>query len=157
MQKCTIISVGRLKIPFWRAGVDYYRQKLRHGWKIEELAFKDANSALDIEERKKDESGRIMSVLTNLNGLYTICLDEHGVQLTSKALANLLLSCSQQALQPCFIIGGAFGLSQQILKATSQNFSLSPLTFTHELAQVILWEQLYRADSILRGTGYHHE
>jgi 23S rRNA (pseudouridine1915-N3)-methyltransferase len=157
MQKCAIISVGRLKISFWREGADYYRQKLRHTWKINEIQVKDAGSALRMEERKKEEAGFILSALATVPQSYSICLDEHGEVLTSKNLAGLLQSCAQKALQACFIIGGAYGLAPQVLKETRQSISLSPLTFTHELAQVILWEQLYRADSILRGAAYHHE
>jgi 23S rRNA (pseudouridine1915-N3)-methyltransferase len=156
MHKGTIISVGRLKIPFWRDAADYYRRKLRHTWKLEEIRLKDADGALSIEQRKNDESARILSVLGSLPGIRSVCLDEHGETLTSKNLAEFILSCAEQALQPCFIIGGAYGLAPELLKSAGKTLRLSSMTFTHELAQVILWEQLYRADSILRGSGYHH-
>ena len=57
---------------------------------------------------------------------------------------------------PCFIIGGAYGLCPAVRNKARRVLSLGPMTFPHELAQVLLLEQLYRADAILRGAPYHH-
>ncbi|MDR2893134.1 MAG: 23S rRNA (pseudouridine(1915)-N(3))-methyltransferase RlmH [Deltaproteobacteria bacterium] len=158
MLKCTLICVGRLKTPYWLEAIKTYAQKLRHGLKIEEMTIKDADPALSVAERKNQEGERILAALNGLPpGRLCVALDEHGESLSSKDLAALLDKCALNSRQPCFIIGGPYGLSEAVLTACQRKISLSKLTFTHELAQVLLWEQLYRADSIIRGTGYHHE
>lgn len=58
--------------------------------------------------------------------------------------------------RPCFILGGAFGLSDEVRERCDRLISLGPMTLPHELARVVLLEQLYRAMTILKGTGYHH-
>ena len=158
MQKCTLISVGKIKTAHWKEAAESYRKKLRSSLKVEETAVKDADPALAPAERNRQAGRRILDAAYALpSSACLICLDERGKSLTSKELAALLEKCALESRHPCFIIGGAYGLSEDVLKAAHRKISLSSLTFTHELAQVILWEQLYRADSILRGTGYHHD
>ncbi|MDR1126131.1 MAG: 23S rRNA (pseudouridine(1915)-N(3))-methyltransferase RlmH [Deltaproteobacteria bacterium] len=158
MAKCIILSVGRLKIPFWREAADYYRKKLRHTWKVEEIQVRDGDAALGPDERKRQEGVRLLTALPPASsGAVHICLDEYGREISSQDLAGLLQECQMETRVPCFIIGGAYGLSAEVLQRAHRRLSLSKLTFTHELAQALLWEQLYRADSILRNTGYHHE
>lgn len=158
MAKCIILSVGKLKMPFWKEAAEYYRKKLRHTWKLEEIQVRDGDAALEPEERKRQEGARLLAALPPASGgSVHICLDEYGKELDSKDLAALLKGCLLETRTPCFIVGGAYGLSAELLQSAHRRISLSKLTFTHELAQVLLWEQLYRADSILRGSGYHHE
>lgn len=158
MAKCIILSVGKLKIPFWKEAAEYYRKKLRHTWKVEEIQVRDGEAALPPEERKRQEGARLLAALPPAaSGAVHICLDEYGKECSSKDLAELLRQCQLETRSPCFIVGGAYGLSAELLHCAHRRISLSRLTFTHELAQVLLWEQLYRADSILRNTGYHHE
>lgn len=145
--------MGRLKTPFWRGAAEFYRQRLR-GWRWEEFTVRDAEPALPPEERKKQEGERILAALPR--GYARVCLDGRGLPLDSPAFAAFLEALRIGASPPCFILGGAYGLSARVLEAADRIISLSPLTFTHELAQVILWEQLFRADSILRGSPYHH-
>ena len=158
MQKCSLITVGKIKTAHWREAAENYRKKLRSSLRIEEIVLKDADSSLPAAERNQQEGRRILEAAAALPAAaLLICLDERGSALSSKELAALLEKCALESRHPCFIIGGAYGLSEEVQKAAHKKISLSALTFTHELAQVILWEQLYRADSILRGTGYHHD
>lgn len=84
-------------------------------------------------------------------------LDEGGDSLSSTELAGLIRHMDTNASgRPCFIIGGAFGLAETLRAEAYRLVSLSRLTLPHELARVLLLEQLYRAESILRNTPYHH-
>jgi 23S rRNA (pseudouridine1915-N3)-methyltransferase len=153
MYKAFLISVGRLKTPFWREAADFYRQRLRL-WRWGEIAVRDADPSLPPEERKKQEGERILTALPR--GYARICLHEGGELLDSASFAAFLEGLRAGASPPCFILGGAYGLSGQVLEAADRILSLSPLTFPHELARVLLLEQVYRAESIAAGSGYHH-
>lgn len=155
MSKITIISVGRIKTPFWREAAEHYRKRLENGNQIREIRVKDADPSLPPAKKNAQEGARILEALPA--GHEYICLDEKGKQMESKQLAALLETLSARSRPPCFIIGGAYGLSAEVLAAAHKKLSLSDMTFPHELAQVILLEQLFRADSILRKSGYHHE
>ena len=97
------------------------------------------------------------AILAALPAGYTlICLDAVGEQLDSPAFARRLETLWAEGRPPCFILGGAYGLHARVLERAHRRLSLGAMTFTHELAQALLWEQLFRADSILRRTGYHH-
>ena len=155
MQRCTLIYVGKMKIPFWVQAADHYRKRLSRFWKIEEIQIRDGDGSLALEQRKIQEGQRILAAMPP--GRLHIGLDEKGESISSVDLAALVEKCGLESRIPAFIIGGAYGLSEEVLASCRKKLSLSALTFTHELAQVVLWEQLFRADSILRNTGYHHE
>ena len=84
----------------------------------------------------------------------TVVLDEHGQSLTSEAFARVLDECDRRMV---FVVGGAFGFTDEVRERADLVLSLSPMTFTHEMARLVLAEQLYRAATILAGKKYHHE
>ncbi len=87
---------------------------------------------------------------------FVVVLDEEGKTFDSKTFAARLDAWSQNGARPVlFVLGGAFGLSDAIKKAADSRLALSPMTFPHDLARVILFEQLYRAITILKGKSYH--
>ena len=89
---------------------------------------------------------------------YLIALDEKGKQFTSEALADFIMKRSNESLKNLvFLIGGAFGLDETVLKRANYKWSLSHLTFPHQLVRLILAEQVYRACTILRNEKYHHK
>ena len=156
MKKAALITVGRIKTVFWQKAAAHYRERLvRSGFRIEETVIKDADAELCAETKIATEGEKIMAALPS--GYTNICLDARGQNLDSVNFAELLRQCEERARPPCFIIGGAYGLSGLVLEKTHQILSLGKMTFPHELAQIILWEQLFRADAIRRKTGYHHE
>ena len=154
MPQIQIIAVGRLREPHWKDAAAAYAKRLRHSYDLVETVIKDGDSSLAAADRTAIEGERIVQALQN-NGKI-ICLDEHGAAQTSVAFSRFLRQCFDSASTPCFIIGGAYGLSQAVKDRADKLLSLSPMTFPHELARVLLFEQLYRADSILRGRPYHH-
>jgi 23S rRNA (pseudouridine1915-N3)-methyltransferase len=85
-----------------------------------------------------------------------VALDMHGRKMDSPAFARFIDGCQSNTKgQITFLIGGAHGLDERLLKSTGAAISLSPLTFSHQLVRLVFLEQLYRAFSILHGTPYH--
>lgn len=154
MPQIQIIAVGRLREPHWKDAATAYAARLKRGYDLVETVIKDGDASLPAQERMDVEGTRIMQVLKG--NILPICLDEHGEMMTSVALADFLRKCFDSARTPCFIIGGAYGLSQIVRDKAQKSLSLSPMTFPHELARVLLFEQLYRADTIMHGRPYHH-
>jgi 23S rRNA (pseudouridine1915-N3)-methyltransferase len=105
---------------------------------------------------KKREGEIILEMLGKDD--YLVALDEHGRQMTSKKLAVFLQARANESNKRIvFLIGGAFGIDEPVLNRAQFKWSLSELTFPHQLVRLILAEQLYRACSILRNEKYHHE
>ena len=89
---------------------------------------------------------------------YLVALDEKGKQLNSVSLAEFIMKRSNESVKNLvFLVGGAFGLDEQVLKKANYKWSLSDLTFPHQLVRLILAEQVYRACTILRNEKYHHK
>lgn len=155
MSKLYVLSVGKIKTVFWREAAEHYRARLAKGRQVEVVVARDGDAALPPEARKKQEGERILAALPP--GVCLICLDEHGESMTSAAFAGYLQKLWDASRPPCFIVGGSYGLSPDVLEKAHKTLSFGPMTLPHELAQALLWEQIFRADSILRKTGYHHE
>ena len=148
-----LICLGKLKETFWREAEAEYLKRLSAFAKIEihELREESFGEKDSPEIVKKKEAEKILSVLKKQDGLI-IVLDEHGKQFSSTAFAGQI----KPAGKLTFIIGGPLGLDESVLKIANLKLSLSPLTFTHQMARVILWEQIYRAMMINNGRRYHY-
>ncbi len=148
-----IISVGALKTPHWKDAASHYTKRLSPWCKMESRIVKDGDSALPITKRNAKEGQNILAAINPKD--YLICLDEQGKTFDSKKFAAFLDQL--QSRNPCFIIGGAYGLDETVKKACHSSISLGPMTLPHELAHVVLLEQLYRAWTILHNIPYHHQ
>ncbi|HVF96888.1 MAG TPA: 23S rRNA (pseudouridine(1915)-N(3))-methyltransferase RlmH [Flavisolibacter sp.] len=157
-----------MKISFWalgkphetyvKAGVDEFTKRLSNyflaDWKI--IPAPKNAGLLPEADLKKREGDTILSLLKE--GDYLVALDERGRLVSSEGLANLLQQrANESTRQLVFLIGGAFGLDQKVLKAAKFQWSLSHLTFPHQLVRLILAEQVYRACTILQNEKYHHK
>lgn len=150
-----ILAVGRLRTPHWKSAVDHYAARLNRWRDIREICVKDGDPALPIPDRNADEGKRLLAALAPSD--IPICLDERGKTYASRDFSRFLAELSENASKvPCFIIGGAFGLDPAVRAAAKHLLSFGPLTLPHELARVVLYEQLYRAEAVLRGVPYHH-
>jgi 23S rRNA (pseudouridine1915-N3)-methyltransferase len=127
---------GRMKSGALRAACDDYLQRLRHYAKIEEVEVKEARIPSSADSR-------------------LIALDRAGEGWTSERLAELVGSWEMAGRDIAFVIGDADGLPRPVLERAERAWSLGPLTLPHELARVIVYEQLYRAHTIRRGEPYH--
>jgi len=139
-----VIAIGRLKDKNLASKCDEYLKRLTRFAKVELLELKDSDVA--------EEGARILKSVAAERGL-VLALGEEGEAVTSEKFAALLGSAERKV---SLIIGGAYGLSAEVKGAADRLISLSPMTFTHELARLILFEQLYRAATILNNVGYHH-
>lgn len=131
-----------------REGIEYYQKRLEHYVRV---SIREISGGTN----PKTEGERILKSLSK--GSWTFALDVNGEALNSHGLAGLLAGLETAGHSRfCFIIGGAYGLSQEVLNQVHSRLSLSPLTFTHDMSRLILMEQLYRAYSISAGAPYHH-
>ena len=150
-----LIVVGRLKTACWKDAASHYQRRISRYRPLEITELRDGDAALPVERRNAQEGGRILEALSPQD--VPLVLDERGQELTSPGLAQLLHRLDHEATgRPCFIVGGAWGLDEAVRQRGRHCLRLSAMTFPHELARVILLEQLYRAECILRKIPYHH-
>lgn len=147
--KISIVSVGKSHDEAIESLVSYYQLKVLRQLPLEWVfvphgVTKEKESERILEHVKKDD--------------YVILLDEKGRELTSIGLAEMVENRMVDSVRRLvFIIGGAYGVSENIEKRANYVWKLSSLVFPHMLVRVILLEQIYRALSIIRGEKYHHE
>ena len=147
--------MGRLKTPFWKDAAAHYLARLTRWRRLECTEVRDGDAALPPDRRNALEGRRILEALTPQD--VPLVLDERGLNLTSPRLATLLQQLDHEARgRACFIVGGAWGLDEAVRDRAHRLISLSAMTLPHELARVVLLEQLYRAECILRKVPYHH-
>lgn len=150
MGKCAVICVGKIRADYWRAACGHYLRLLEHWRQVMVIEVRDGGAGGIAREGEQ-----ILSKIPPRD--FPIALDASGRAMTSPQFAQLLRQCDEVEMKrPAFIIGGPWGLDESVLKHCSLHLSLSPMIFTHELARVLLLEQIYRAESILRGSPYHH-
>ena len=154
MRRIRLLAVGRRKTPHWRDAASYYLKRLAHTRQVEETVVKDADASAPLDERKESEGERLLKTVRPQDVL--IAMDEGGKCMPSRDFAAFLRQLHDSGKVPCFVVGGAYGLSDALLRSAGHRLSLGPMTLPHELARVVLLEQLYRAENILSGTGYHH-
>lgn len=155
MTNIRIVSIGRDKDEWVTAGCGHYRKLLARYARIEFLylpALKGAAS-LSADEIKAKEAAKFSAVL---GPGFVIALHDRGKSFDSIAFARELEKIESHARGGLtFVIGGPYGLHESILNRADLVWSLSPLTYPHQLVRLIVLEQLYRAYSIQRGTSYH--
>ncbi|WP_027188330.1 23S rRNA (pseudouridine(1915)-N(3))-methyltransferase RlmH [Desulfovibrio cuneatus] len=156
MKQVRIVAVGRIKTPHWLAAIDFYRKRIATPMRLDEKVVKDADPSLPMAKRLEKEAERL-EALCRFGEETVVCLDERGKNMTSPAFAAWLTTLWDADRPPVFIIGGAFGIGPSLKAKTTHSLSFGAMTLPHELARVVLYEQLYRAESILSGSGYHHE
>lgn len=150
-------SIGRDHEPYVHAGIADFTKRISRYYPVEwKIIPVPKNAAtLSREELKRREGELLLEMLGKDD--YLVALDEHGKQLDSEALANFIqLRGNDSVRNLVFLIGGAFGLDEAVLKRAQYKWSLSLLTFPHQLVRLVLAEQLYRACTILRNEKYHH-
>jgi 23S rRNA (pseudouridine1915-N3)-methyltransferase len=134
-----VVAVGRLKCAALRATCDDYLERLRRYTRVEEREVKD--------------EGRVLAAVPE--GARLVALTRRGEEWTSGQLAEWTGRWERDGRDVTFAVGGADTLPDAVVRHAERLWSLSRLTFPHELARVILYEQLYRAYTIRRGEPYH--
>lgn len=153
--KILLIAVGRSRGALTEATADYEERAARY-WKLEvaEVAEGVKGGQPDPDRVKDAEGERILARVPD--GLDLVALTREGKGMRSATLSRYL---QQRAVRAhpgvVFVIGGAFGLAPAVLERADRHLSLSPMTFPHDMARLLLAEQLYRAGTIVRGEPYH--
>ena len=156
--KISLWSIGKNHDKYVKDGIAEFTKRISKYFPVDWTIIpvpKNAGMLSEMDLRKKE--GEI--VLEWLKeGDYLIALDEHGRQFISEDLAAFLQErATGRTKNLVFLIGGAFGLDETILKKAKLKWSLSQLTFPHQLVRLILVEQIYRACTILHHEKYHHK
>ncbi|MFP4557660.1 MAG: 23S rRNA (pseudouridine(1915)-N(3))-methyltransferase RlmH [Bacteroidales bacterium] len=155
--KITVVAIGKTVKGFVYQGVEEYLKRLKRYIKVDFIVIPDVKSSKNLtqEQLLRKEELLLLPFIDGCPMVYL--LDENGKQFTSVQLAQFLeskmLTGSKELL---LIIGGAYGVSNNIKKSVQGKIALSSLTFSHQMVRVILFEQLYRAMTILKGEPYHH-
>ncbi len=156
--KFTIIAVGKLKAEYARLGCDQFSQRLSRYFRIEHIELKDVRRGRGGNpNRWKDEEARLIQAQIP-KGSVVVALDERGREWTSSGLAEWVDEQKNRSISHItFILGGPDGLQEGLRRSTQRVWALGRLTLPHELARLVLFEQLYRAASLLNGHPYHRE
>jgi len=149
-----IIAVGKVRSAWLQEGIAHYRKLTSKYARVEITTVRDSGTAhLELARALSQESDEIIARLDDR--AFVIALDERGKVRNSIELAAFLRDRQQKHSHLQFIIGGAHGLAASILERADLRLSLSAMTLPHEVCQMILLEQLYRALSINAGASYH--
>ena len=151
-------SIGKINEPYIKTGVEEFTRRISKYYKIEWIIIPlPKNSGMMSEmDLKKKEAEIILEWLSKDD--FLVALDEKGKQLSSEGLADFIQKRANESVKTIvFLIGGAFGLDDAVLKRANFKWSLSQLVFPHQLVRLILAEQVYRACTILRNEKYHHK
>ena len=146
--KIKIVTIGKLKEKFLIDGVNEYLKRLKPFAKVEVYEIAECKTV-------EEEGQKLLSNV--LRNSFLIVLDVAGEMLTSEKFAEKIAALNLHGVSDItFIIGGAFGLSDEVRRAAAFRLSFSKMTFTHQMARLILVEQIYRAFKINRNEPYHY-
>lgn len=152
--KVRIAAVGRMKEAHWRAAADEYLKRLRPYATVEVVEAADRDISSDPARAVAAEGADLLRAIPD--GSLVVALDVEGAPMTSEQLAGWFSEAMLRGdSDVTFVIGGSAGLSPDVLARARERLSLSRMTFPHQLARVVLLEQVYRAFRIMRNEPYH--
>ena len=156
--KIALLTVGKTDRDWVKQGLDIYVSRLKHyiPFSINEIPELKNVSAMSRNQIKAKEGELILKSIKPTDDV--ILLDEHGKEYSSTEFASLLQNkINYEGKDIVFVIGGAYGFSEQVYKRANSKISLSRMTFSHQMVRAIFAEQIYRAFTIMKGEPYHHE
>lgn len=156
--KITLLTVGKTDKDWVREGLDIYVSRLKHyiPFNVIEIPELKNVSALTRDQIKTREGELILKNIRPTDDV--ILLDERGKEYSSTELAKIIQDkLSYENRDIVYIIGGAYGFSDQVYRRADSKLSLSRMTFSHQMVRAIFAEQIYRAFTIMKGEPYHHE
>lgn len=157
--RITVVAAGKIKEKYLTAGINEFLKRLAPFatvkiLEISEERMKDNPSEAEKKQALYQEGQRLLRQVPE--GSYLFVLDVYGRQASSEALAEKISQLGLSGRSSItFLIGGAFGLSDEVRQAADFRLSFSPMTFTHQMIRLLLVEQIYRAFKINRGEKYH--
>lgn len=149
-----VVAVGKPRDAALHAAITEYEGRAARYWPLvtHEVREEPARGAAAAQVRER-EGQRLMEKLPP--GCRVVCCDPHGDAMSSEQFAQWLVEAREAARDMAFLLGGAYGLADQVLQRAERRLLLAPWTLPHELARLVLAEQLYRAGTISRGEPYH--
>ena len=152
--RLTLIAVGRLKERYWREAADEYLKRLGPYATVRVAEIDDRDSGRDEARALAEEGADILRAVPE--GAHVITLEIGGKQRSSEQFAARLAALALDGRSSvAFVIGGSVGLSAEVLARADERMSFGPMTLPHNMARVVLLEQIYRAFRINRGEPYH--
>lgn len=149
-----VVAVGKLKEPHFRAAADEYLKRLRPYADVRVIEVADQDLAKGEAAARRAEAESVLRALPE--GAHVIALDARGTQRTSEEFAERLSDLALEGRSTvAFVVGGSAGLDASVIVRADETLSLGAMTFPHQLARVVLLEQIYRAFRIARGEPYH--
>lgn len=157
MVNINVICLGKLKEAYLRDASKEYIKRMGGKLTVTELTpekLSDNPSQKEIDTALKAEAKKITEKIPKGAAVYTLCIE--GKQLSSEELSGELESLALSGISTAvFIIGSSYGLSDEVKALSKRRLSMSKMTFPHQIARIMLFEQLYRAGQISLGTKYH--
>lgn len=154
----SIISVGKISTDWILKGLETYRSRIGKYIKFSPIIIPDIRNAKSMPiETVKEEEGKLIINSLQTSDFVVLC-DEKGKEFTSRLFADWIqkqMNSGKKRL--ALIIGGPFGFSKDVYERANFKIALSQMTLTHEMANLMLTEQIYRAMTILKGEPYHHD
>lgn len=156
--KIVLIQVGKTTNPHIVSLIDDYVARLKHYASFEIQTIPELRNTKNLNEQQQKEAEGMLILKQLLPSDHLVLLDEHGKMQRSLEFADWMRR-KQNTLSKrlVFLIGGPYGFSSGVYERANELFSLSAMTFSHQMVRLIFVEQLYRAFTILHGEPYHHE
>lgn len=156
--RINLLCIGKTDNKEISSLIQYYQNRLPKHWNFEITEIPDVKNAKNMtpEILKKEEAKLFLNFIENSD--VTILLDEKGKQFTSREFSSKIENWMNVSVKKVnFLIGGAYGFSEEIYSRANEMMSLSKMTFTHQMIRLFFVEQIYRADQILQGKPYHND
>ena len=156
--KIVLLAIGKTKEQYLIEGISQYQKRLNHYTQFELLEIpniKNANNLSDFELLRKE--GELILQQLQLSD-HLVLLDDKGKDFTSSKFAEKLQAWLHSGKKRLvFVVGGAYGFSEQVYQRGNEKLSLSKMTFSHQMVRLFFVEQIYRGYTILNNEPYHHE
>ncbi len=156
--KIDLVVIGKTNINFVTDGIEEYTKRLKRYIKFNIVVISDIKGAKNMSTNEiKQREGEILSPLLSEYD-YIVLLDERGKNPSSEEFAAWIETKSLQSIKKlCFVVGGAYGFSDEIYSKSREKISISRMTFSHQMIRLLFVEQLYRAFTIIKDEPYHHK
>lgn len=151
--RLTVAAVGKPRNAAIAAAIHDYETRAARYWPLDVHEVREERASSRTSKIIRDREGERLA--ERVGSARIVACDPAGKSFTSETFADWLQGEREKDRDTAFVIGGAFGLSDEILERAAMKLSLAPWTLPHELARLVLAEQLYRAGSIIRGEPYH--
>ena len=145
-----LVCIGNLKEKFWQSATEEYKKRLQKFCNLQIIELDEQNKYQDVNKILSEEG---KSIIANLGG-YNILLDIEGKAFSSEDLANKIKQTLLSSSTITFIIGGSYGVSDEVKRSVQERISFGRITMPHNLARVVALEQFYRAFMINSGAKY---